>query len=195
MLAYHDAATGQHRFACFDGDRLAGALFLGSEPVAVSRAWTCEQLTQQHPSQRARMAVIAGRPGTGCVDRGATICSCFGVGVNEIVSAISGGCIAWIKLARRFTPGRIAARAAPRSKESSMSAAFKQPSEWELMMNSCCCKSAALLSSRSLSLSSFAAPRPNLPTLAAIAAPILSSALASSRRRRCERRWRSRCGN
>jgi assimilatory nitrate reductase catalytic subunit len=91
-LAYHDMATGQHRFACFDGDRLVGALFLASEPVSVLRAWTCEQLTRQHPGQRARMAVIAGRPSIGSLDRGAVVCSCFGIGANQIASAVARGC-------------------------------------------------------------------------------------------------------
>jgi len=91
-LAYHDVARGQHRFGCFAGDRLVGALFLASEPVAVSRAWACEQLAKPHPSQRARMAVIAGRPGIGSVDRGAVVCSCFGIGANQIASAVARGC-------------------------------------------------------------------------------------------------------
>jgi len=92
-LAYHDASTGHHRFACFKDDRLIGALFLAPEPVAVSRAWACEQLRTQHPRQRARMAVIAGRPGLGSIDRGAVVCSCFGVGTNQIASAVAQGCM------------------------------------------------------------------------------------------------------
>jgi assimilatory nitrate reductase catalytic subunit len=92
-LAYHDAATGQHRFACFAGNRLVGALFLASDPVAVSRAWACEQLTKQHPGQRARMAVIAGRPGVGALDRGTVVCSCFGIGANQIAGAVARGCL------------------------------------------------------------------------------------------------------
>ncbi len=91
-LSFHDGAAGRHRFACFDGDRLAGALFLASEPVAVSRDWACEQLLKEHAGQRARMAVIAGRPGFGVVDRGTTVCSCFGVGANQIVAAVAEGC-------------------------------------------------------------------------------------------------------
>ena len=91
-LAYHDGATGRHRFACFAGDRLVGALFLASEPVAVSRAWACEQLLVDHEGQRARMAVIAGRPSAGGIDRGALVCACFGIGANEIGAAISQGC-------------------------------------------------------------------------------------------------------
>ena len=84
--------AGRYRFACFDGERLVGALFLAPEPVAVSRAWACEQLATQHPGQRARMAVMAGRPGTGLADRGATVCSCFGIGANQIAAAVAGGC-------------------------------------------------------------------------------------------------------
>jgi len=41
---------------------------------------------------RARLAVIAGRPGAGLVDRGATVCSCFGIGANQIAAAVGQGC-------------------------------------------------------------------------------------------------------
>ena len=92
-LAYHDEAAGRHRFACFDGERLVGALFVAAEPVAAPRAWACEQLVKRHPDQRARVAVIAGRPGNGFVDRGAIVCSCYGVGANEIAAAAARGCL------------------------------------------------------------------------------------------------------
>jgi assimilatory nitrate reductase catalytic subunit len=91
-LAYRDGATSRDRFACFDGDRLFGALFLAPEPVAVSRAWACEQFLAKHDGQRARMAVIAGRPGAGGIDRGALVCSCLGIGANEIAAAVAQGC-------------------------------------------------------------------------------------------------------
>ena len=41
---------------------------------------------------RKRFALVAGRPGAGKPDPGATVCSCFGVGVNQIVAAVRGGC-------------------------------------------------------------------------------------------------------
>jgi assimilatory nitrate reductase catalytic subunit len=91
-MVYHDGATGRQRFACFAGERLVGALFLAPEPVAVSRAWACEQLLAKHAGQRARMAVIAGRPGAHGFDRGAPVCSCFGIGANEIAAAVARGC-------------------------------------------------------------------------------------------------------
>ena len=91
-LAYHDLGAGKQRFACFEGDRLVGSLFLAPEPVAVARNWACEQLLREHAGQRARIAVVAGRPGRGGVDRGAIVCSCFGIGANQIEAAIAAGC-------------------------------------------------------------------------------------------------------
>jgi assimilatory nitrate reductase catalytic subunit len=91
-LSYHDLRGGQQRHACFDGDRLAGVLFLAREPVPAPRSWVVEQLALPHSGQRARLAVVAGRPRRGIADRGATVCSCFGVGANQIAQAVAGGC-------------------------------------------------------------------------------------------------------
>jgi assimilatory nitrate reductase catalytic subunit len=90
-LAYHDGTAKKHRFASFDGTRLLGALFVAAEPVAVSRDWAVEQLEATFGDRQTRLAVIAGRPGAGAVDRGATVCSCCGVGVNQIATAVRQG--------------------------------------------------------------------------------------------------------
>ncbi len=92
ILLYQDATTGQKRFAFFADDRLAGALFLGAEPVRVSRDWAVDQLQADFTELHSRLAIIAGRPAAGGADRGATVCSCFSVGVNQIIAAIAGGC-------------------------------------------------------------------------------------------------------
>jgi assimilatory nitrate reductase catalytic subunit len=91
-LSYHDTMSGQHRFARFTGERLTGALYLAREPVAVSRGWAVEQLSATHADRRMRLAVVAGRPGGSQADRGAIVCSCFGVGANQIAMAAQGGC-------------------------------------------------------------------------------------------------------
>ncbi|MER9015932.1 molybdopterin-dependent oxidoreductase [Mesorhizobium sp. M0898] len=91
-LAYHDIAGGHHRFARFAGNRLVGALYLAPTPVAVSRGWAVEQLGADHADRQARLAIVAGRPGGNSVDRGATVCACFGVGANQIAEAVRGGC-------------------------------------------------------------------------------------------------------
>ncbi|MCF6120250.1 molybdopterin-dependent oxidoreductase [Mesorhizobium muleiense] len=92
-LAYHDVAGGHYRFARFAGSRLTGALFLAPGPVAVSRGWAVEQLSADHADRRGRLAIVAGRPGGNGVDRGAVVCSCFGIGANQIAEAVRGGCV------------------------------------------------------------------------------------------------------
>ncbi|TGQ71597.1 nitrate reductase [Mesorhizobium sp. M00.F.Ca.ET.186.01.1.1] len=92
VLAYHDRDAGQHRIAAFDGAQLLGALFVAPGPVAVSRGWATQQLEEAHASQRQRFRIVAGRAGADRPDVGATVCSCFNVGINQIVAAVTGGC-------------------------------------------------------------------------------------------------------
>ncbi|MBZ9995629.1 nitrate reductase [Mesorhizobium sp. BH1-1-4] len=92
ILAYHDSEAGQHRIAAFEGEHLAGALFIAPGPVAVSRRWAAEQLAEIHASQRQRFRIVAGRAGAERPDAGATVCSCFNVGVNQITAAAAAGC-------------------------------------------------------------------------------------------------------
>lgn len=90
-LGYSDAVNGDARLAFFAGDRLLLALFAGRGPVAVSRNWAVSQLTEAHVDTRTRFAVVAGRPGAGRPDPGATVCSCFSVGANQIIAATREG--------------------------------------------------------------------------------------------------------
>ncbi|APO71860.1 nitrate reductase (plasmid) [Rhizobium gallicum] len=91
-LGYADQQTGDLRLAFFDGTHLLAALFLAREPVAVARNWAISQLSAEHGNTRKRFALVAGRPGADKPDPGATVCSCFSVGVNQIVAAVRGGC-------------------------------------------------------------------------------------------------------
>lgn len=92
-LGYADRQSGGDlRLAFFEGNRLLAALFLAREPVAVARNWAISQLTAEHGNLRKRFTLVAGRPGADKPDPGATVCSCFSVGVNQIVTAVRGGC-------------------------------------------------------------------------------------------------------
>ncbi|WP_184398632.1 nitrate reductase [Rhizobium sp. BK650] len=91
-LGYTDQQSGDRRIAFFDGERLLAALFVAREPVAVARNWAVSQLAADHSNLRRRFAIIAGRPGADRPDPGATVCSCFSVGVNQIVAAVRSGC-------------------------------------------------------------------------------------------------------
>jgi len=92
LAVYRDTQTGRMRFACYEDGCLAGSLYLAREPVAVSRDWAVSRLSEANAKTRNRSATLAGRPGAGSVDRGATVCSCFGVGANDIAHAIARGC-------------------------------------------------------------------------------------------------------
>lgn len=91
-IGYSDRASGEARIAFFHGETMLLALFLAPDPVSVSRNWAIGQLSEPHADARTRFAVVAGRPGAGRSDPGATVCSCFSVGVNQIVAAVRGGC-------------------------------------------------------------------------------------------------------
>jgi assimilatory nitrate reductase catalytic subunit len=104
-LGYADRQTGDLRLAFFDGGKLLAAVFLATEPVAVARNWAISQLTTAHDELRKRYAVVAGRPGAGKPDPGATVCSCFGVGVNQIVAAVHGGCRSVEAVGRELNAG------------------------------------------------------------------------------------------
>jgi assimilatory nitrate reductase catalytic subunit len=92
FLGFHDAHSGRYRFAAFQGQRLLAALFMSPEPVAVSRAWAAAQLSEDFSASPARVRLLAGRPGGALVEPGATVCSCFGVGLNQILGAVRQGC-------------------------------------------------------------------------------------------------------
>ncbi|TDK35147.1 nitrate reductase [Rhizobium deserti] len=91
-IGYADRQSGDLRLAFFQDGRLLAAVFLSNQPVAVARNWALDQLKADHSDLRKRFGIVAGRPGADQPDPGATVCSCFSVGVNSIVSAIRTGC-------------------------------------------------------------------------------------------------------
>jgi assimilatory nitrate reductase catalytic subunit len=92
ILAYRDSVRRDVRIAVFDGTRLHGALYLSSGPVAVSRQWATAQLAVEHANPLARYRIAAGRAGANMPDKGAIVCACLSVGVNEIAMAVRAGC-------------------------------------------------------------------------------------------------------
>jgi assimilatory nitrate reductase catalytic subunit len=92
LLDYTDRG-GDRRLAAFDdAGRLLAALWLSPAPVAVSRSFAASLLDAPAFERQARAGILAGRPGTERPDPGALVCSCFGVGANDIRRAVGGGC-------------------------------------------------------------------------------------------------------
>ena len=95
-----------HRVGVFAKDgTLVGALYLADSPVALSRDWVCEQLDETQVDARQRYRILAGRPGADMPDKGAIICSCMGVGVNDIKTAIGQGCTSLKAVCETTTAG------------------------------------------------------------------------------------------
>jgi len=79
-----DRSKGIVRIAVLREGRLAGALFVSPEPVALSRSHLVGLVGSDEPGD----VLLAGRPGAARPDPGPIVCSCFDVGVNTILEAI-----------------------------------------------------------------------------------------------------------
>lgn len=90
VLVYEEADEGVFRTAYFRDDKLVFALFVSPEPLNISRSWTAEQLQAAH-TDMGRYTLLAGRAGGDIPDKGAIICACLGVGVNDITAVIANG--------------------------------------------------------------------------------------------------------
>lgn len=77
-----DKARGTARIALFDAGQLVAALFVSPTPVAVMRDYLATLPGSDVTD------VLTGIPPVGRPDPGPTLCSCFGVGVNTIITAI-----------------------------------------------------------------------------------------------------------
>lgn len=83
-ISVQDPAAGMARVALRRAGLLQAAFFFAPGPVEVSRAHVLAAFAEGDVG-----AVIAGKPGGDRPDPGATVCSCFDVGVNTILAAIA----------------------------------------------------------------------------------------------------------
>ena len=89
-IGVYDLSEQEHKAFWFDADSLTNGVYLSRKPVKVARAWACEQLLLSH-IMKTRSLLAAGRARTDQADRGAVVCSCYGAGSKEILSAINSG--------------------------------------------------------------------------------------------------------
>jgi assimilatory nitrate reductase catalytic subunit len=84
LTALRDAREGLYRCVAAKNGEILGAFFVAPQPVAVARAWACEQFA----ANAAPLMLLAGQPPSGARDPGRKICVCLNVGVNTILDAI-----------------------------------------------------------------------------------------------------------
>jgi assimilatory nitrate reductase catalytic subunit len=88
-LQFIDAAAGRYRAVLIRDGRLQACIFVGPDPALPGRAWLASMFDRTlDDSAPQRLALLAGVPGDAGQDPGRTVCSCFGVGINTIRSAI-----------------------------------------------------------------------------------------------------------
>jgi len=89
VIAFADGRTGSHRIAVLENGRLVFCLFMASGRALPARDWLVSQFTAERLSDDARTDILAGVPRSGSADCGATVCSCFGVGLKTLQEAIA----------------------------------------------------------------------------------------------------------
>lgn len=80
-----DRARGVARVALIVSGKVRAVMFADRRPVEVSRTHVIRLLD----GDGTESGLLAGRPGTAQPDPGATVCSCFDVGVNTILTTIA----------------------------------------------------------------------------------------------------------
>ena len=83
--AMRDAREKSFRGVATRDGGIMGAIFVAPGPVAVARAWACEQFAREDVKP---LALLAGRPPRACRDPGRKVCVCLNVGANTILDAI-----------------------------------------------------------------------------------------------------------
>jgi assimilatory nitrate reductase catalytic subunit len=102
-VQFFDAARGARRYIIVEAGRIVAMAYFATSRVCVSRQWAVDQLSS--PGDSA-ISVIAGRAPADVADAGATVCSCFSVGRNEIITAIvEGSCQSLASIGERLGAG------------------------------------------------------------------------------------------
>ncbi len=90
-IVYRDAAAGQYRYASVREGRLEACLFIARDHQLAPRIWLSGLFAAKALSAADRLSLLAGRPRDPGADIGPIVCSCFGVGQNQIRAAVAAG--------------------------------------------------------------------------------------------------------
>ena len=104
-IAYRDPGAGRYRYAAVQNGRLEGCVFIAPDHNLVSRSWLSSLFAEDPLSPAARMSLLAGRPGDAREDIGPIICSCFGVGRNQITTEALKGAGSVDDIGKRLKAG------------------------------------------------------------------------------------------
>ncbi len=105
-LEFEDRSAGLYRAAWVVDDRIEACLFVSPRADLPSRAWLSGLFAKDRLEDLDRLGLLVGEPSDRGADAGPTICACFGVGRNTILTAIrSDGCDSAEALGRKLQCG------------------------------------------------------------------------------------------
>lgn len=87
----YDFQRENWRRAEFKQQQLQSLAYFSKGLVSVSRSWATQLLSETFDAPCSRYQVLAGFPGAGAVDKGAIICACMNVGLNELTTSVLSG--------------------------------------------------------------------------------------------------------
>ncbi|TBW38281.1 nitrate reductase [Siculibacillus lacustris] len=91
LVHFADAKAGRRRIAAVRDGAVVGLLLVAPTPVEAARDWLCQRFSAAIPAGEAA-ALLAARPGGAAEDPGRRVCTCYGVGANQIRKAAVRGC-------------------------------------------------------------------------------------------------------
>jgi assimilatory nitrate reductase catalytic subunit len=104
-IAYRDPGAGRYRYAAVQNGKLEGCVFIAPDHKLVSRSWLSSLFAEDPLSPAARMSLLAGRPSDAREDIGQVVCSCFGVGRNQITTEALKGADTVEAIGKRLKAG------------------------------------------------------------------------------------------
>jgi assimilatory nitrate reductase catalytic subunit len=104
-IDYEDANAGTYRAAWLRDGRLEACVFVGPQPLLLSRSWLASLFDKPQLTATERERVLASRPEDPRLDTGVTVCACFGVGRKSIEAAIADGCHDSFAIGQRLKAG------------------------------------------------------------------------------------------
>jgi len=105
LVSIADERGGRLRLAAVRDGAVVGVLFVAPEPVEVARDWIVARFERGPIAASEATALLAGRPAGNVADPGRKVCSCYGIGVNQIRTAVRQGCVTVAAVGEKTSAG------------------------------------------------------------------------------------------
>jgi assimilatory nitrate reductase catalytic subunit len=104
-IVIEDRARRGLRLAAIRDGEVVGLLIVATTPVEVARDWLVDRFAEAPIEPMRAIQLLAGRPSGEMADPGPRVCSCFGIGANQIRTAIDEGCDTVAAIGERVKAG------------------------------------------------------------------------------------------